>query len=235
MTVQLTTPVESSETADEEGFDDFRIHDEVRVGTRLHGRSVTFRGTVIRVDDTELWIGLASVDERLIECERGQPLSVATPRGTKALVVDTTFTRHIGPRRGRLFATTRPGKVRKTQLRAYLRIETALPIEISASVRGKLYGETTKTVDISAGGVRVESKLPLVVDDPLTVVLRAGLLKASANGVVVRVDPPDQGMGRPVRCLAIRFVSISPSDRDEITRYIHAELEWRLRHGETSV
>lgn len=224
-----------SEVADQDTFDDFRIHDEVRVSTRLEGRSVTFRGTVIGVQEMELWIGLPCADERLLACEPGQPFSVATPRGTKALVVDTTFTRHIGPRRDRLFATTRPGEVRSTQLRAYLRLETAVPIEVSASVRGKFLSEMARTVDISAGGVCVECRLPLAVGDRLTIVLRAGLLTASANGEVVRVDPPDRGFGRPVQCLAVRFVSIAQSHQDQITRYIYAELERRLKHGETSV
>ncbi|HEX7492382.1 MAG TPA: hypothetical protein VF337_11835 [Candidatus Limnocylindrales bacterium] len=45
--------------------DEFRLQDEVRVGTWIDGRNAIFRGTVIGVQDMELWIGLADVDERL--------------------------------------------------------------------------------------------------------------------------------------------------------------------------
>ena len=225
----------ATESSDQDAGDDFRLQDEVRVSTRIDGRSVSFRGTVIGVQELELWIGLADVDPQLAVCEPGQPCSVGTPRGNKALVVDTTFTRHIGPRRGRLFATTRPADVRATQLRAYVRLEVVLPIEISASVRGKFLSDSGRTVDISAGGACFETKLPLLVGDRLTLRLQAGLLTASADGQVVRVDPPDAGLGRPIQCLAVRFVSILESDQDLITRYIYSETRRRLQKGSTDV
>jgi hypothetical protein len=227
--------VAASETPDQGTVDDFRLHDEVRVGTRLDGRGVSFRGTVIGVQAMELWIGLPEIDERLAACEPGQPLNVATPRGAKALVVDTTFTRHIGPRRGRIFATTRPGEVRETQLRAYVRIETVLPVEIAASARGKLITGAGQTVDLSAGGACLASSLPLVVGDRLTLKVNTTPLEASADAVVVRIDPPDKDHGRRVQWVAVRFVSILEADQDRITRYIYYETRWRLKHGETSV
>ena len=224
-----------NETTEPETVDDFRLHDEVRIGTRLDGRMVHFRGTVIGVQEMELWIGLADVDTRLAACEPGQAVSVATPRGTKALVVDTVFTRHIGPRRGRLFAATRPGDGRATKLRTYVRLETVIAIEISASVRGKFLSETGRTVDISAGGACFESKLPLTADDRVTVRLRTGLLTACADARVVRVDPPAPDLGRPMPWIAVQFVSILQSDQDVITRFIYAETRRRLQRGETGL
>jgi c-di-GMP-binding flagellar brake protein YcgR len=224
-----------SETPDQGTVDDFRIQDEVRVGTRLEGRGVSFRGTVIGVQELELWIGLPEIDERLAAFEPGQPLNVATPRGAKALVVDTIFTRHIGPRRGRIFAATRPGVVRETQLRAYVRIDTDLPVEISASARGKLITGVGQTVDLSAGGACFESNLPLVVGDRLTLKVTTNPLEASADAVVVRIDQPDRKHGRPVQWIAVRFVSILEADQDRITRYIYNETRWRLKHGEPGV
>jgi PilZ domain len=220
-----------SETPDEGTVDDFRLQDEVRVGTRLDGRNVTFRGVVIGVQALELWIGLPHVDEQLAACEPGQPLSVATPRGDKALVVDTTFTRHIGPRRGRIFATTRPGEVRETQLRAYVRLETVLPIEISASARGKLLAGAGQTVDISAGGACFESNLALQLGDRLTIKVYTSVLEAAADAEVVRIDAPDARQGRPIQWIAVRFTSILEADQDRITRYIYYETRWRLTHG----
>jgi hypothetical protein len=227
--------VAPNEETQQEAVDDFRIHDEVRVGTRLEGRSVSFRGTVIGVQSPELWIGLADVDERLALCVPGQPMSVATPRGTKALVVDTTFTRHIGPHRGRLFATTRPGDVRETQLRAYLRLEVAIAVEISASPRGRLLTGPGRTIDISAGGACFASRLPLMPGDRLTVKLQDALFSASADAEVVRVDPPDVHLGRLMPWVAVRFTSILESDQDGITRYIYNEMKRRLKKGATSV
>ena len=225
----------ANEAIDQDAVDEFRLYDEVRVGTRLDGHAVSFRGTVIGVQALELWIGLADADERLAAFEPGQPLSVATPRGTKALVVDTTFTRHIGPRRGRLFAATRPGEVRSTQLRAYVRLEVVLPIGISASLRGRFLSDAGQTVDISAGGACFESKLQLAVGDRLTVQVQAGEMTASADAEVVRIDPPDKYLGRPVQWIAVRFVSILEADQDRITRYIYGEARKRLQKGETSV
>ena len=225
----------SSEEPVQETIDDFRIHDEVRVATRLDGRSVSFRGTVIGLQALESWIGLTDVDERVASCVPGQPMSVATPRGTKALVIDTTFTRHIGPRRGRLFATTRPGDVRETQLRAYLRLEVAIAVEISASPRGRLLTGLGRTIDISAGGACFESRLPLLPGDRLTVKLQDAMFSASADAQVVRIDPPDAQLGRPIPWVAVRFVSILESDQDGITRYIHNEMRRRLKKGETGI
>ena len=223
----------ASEPIEQEGSDEFHLHDEVRVGTRLRGQNVSFRGTVIGVQDMELWIGLADVDERLAGLEPGQPLNVATPRGTKALVVDTTFTRHIGPRRGRLFATTRPGEVRSTQLRAYVRLEVAIAINISAYLHGRTYSETGRTIDISAGGACFVTNLPLAHGDRLTVQLQDGIFYASADAEVVRVDPP--GLERPTQWVAVHFLSIVEADQDRITRYIYSEVRRRLQHGETSI
>jgi hypothetical protein len=221
-------PVAASDTTDQDTVDDFRLHDEVRVGTRLDGHNISFRGTVIGVQDLELWVGLADVDEQLARLEPGQPLNVATPRGTRALVVDTTFTRHIGSRRGRLFATTRPGEVRATQLRAYIRLEAAIAVKITVYLRGRLLSEVARTVDISAGGTCFESRLPLTPGDRLTLQLRDGLFSASADADVVRVDAADPALGRPVPWIAVQFVSIVESDQDGITRYIYSEARRRL-------
>lgn len=225
----------ASETPNQVTVDDFRLHDEVRVGTRLEGHRASFRGVVIGVQALELWIGLPTIDPRLAACEPGQPLSVATPRGNKALVVDTTFTRHIGPRRGRLFATTRPGDVRETHLREYVRLDTVLPIGISASARGKLLTEVGRTVDISAGGACFETNLGLLVGDRITVQLQTSVLEASADADVVRVDPPDRSHDRAVPWVAVKFVRILESDQDRITRYTYDETRRRLRHGETDI
>ena len=219
----------------QDSVDEFRVHDEVRVGTRLDGKIVSFRGTVIGVQDLEIWIGLAEPDERVASLEPGHPLNVATPRGTKALVVDTTFTRHIGPRRGRLFAATRPGEVRATQLRSYIRLETAISVEVSASLRGKLLSGIGRTVDISAGGACFESPLPLAPGDRLTIQLQDGIFSASADAEVVRIDPPDPSHGRMVQWIAVQFRSIVEADQDGITRYIYGEVRRRLKKGATSV
>ena len=215
--------------------DDFRIHDEVRVGTRLGGKNVSFRGTVIGVHDMEIWIGLAEPDERVAMLQPGQPLNVATPRGTKALVVDTTFTRHIGPRPGRIFAATRPGEVGSTQLRSYLRLEVAISVVVSAYVRGRFLTDLGRTVDISAGGACFASELPLAPGDRLTIQLQDGIFSASANAEVVRVDLADPAHGRPGQWIAVRFLSIGEADQDGITRYIYAEARRRLKKGATSV
>jgi hypothetical protein len=226
-------PVDANDTPEHDSTDEFRLHDEVRVGTRLNGNNVSFRGTVIGVQDMELWIGLADVDHRLAALEPGQPLNVATPRGKRALVVDTTFTRHIGPRRGRLFATTRPGEVRSTQLREYIRLEVSIAISVSAFLRGRLHSDMGRTIDISAGGACFESQLELAPGDRLTIQLQDGLFSASAHAQVVRVDPP--GFERPIQWVAVRYLSIVEADQDRITRYIYGEVRRRLQHGETSV
>jgi hypothetical protein len=225
----------ATEQNDHDTSDDFRVHDEVRVGTRVDGQNVHFRGTVIGVQAMELWIGLVEIDERLARFEPGQRLNVATPRGPRALVVDTTFTRHIGPRRGRLFATTRPGEVRATQLRSYIRLEVAIAANVSTYLKGRSISETARTVDISAGGACFESRLPLAPGDRLTVQLQDGLFSASADAEVVRVDPPDASVDRKMPWVAVRFLSIVEADQDRITRYIYGEVRKRLQHGETSI
>jgi len=227
--------IPASEQNDQEGSDDFHVHDEVRVGPRINGHNVSFRGTVIGVQAMELWIGLADTDERLAAFEPGQLLNIATPRGARALVVDTTFTRHIGPRRGRLFATTRPGEVRSTQLRSYIRLEVAIAANVSAYLKGRFLSETSQTIDISAGGVCFESRLPVAVGDRLTVQIQDGVFSASADAVVVRVDAAATSLGRKMPWVAVRFLSIVEADQDRITRYIYGEVRKRLQHGETSI
>jgi hypothetical protein len=224
-----------AQPGDQDTVDDFRVHDEVRVGTRIDGHNVSVRGTVIGVQDMELWIGLADVDARLAALEPGQPLNVATPRGSKALVVDTTFTRHIGPRRGRLFAATRPGEVRSTQLRGYMRLDITIAVQTSAYLRGKLLSESGRTVDISAGGACFTCRLPFEVGDRLTLQLQDGLFSASADAEVVRVDPADAHLGRPVKWVAVRYHKIVEADQDRITRYIYGEVRKRLQRGDASL
>ena len=39
--------MDANDTPEHDSTDEFRLHDEVRVGTRLNGNNVSFRGTVI--------------------------------------------------------------------------------------------------------------------------------------------------------------------------------------------
>jgi c-di-GMP-binding flagellar brake protein YcgR len=150
-------------------------------------------------------------------------------------VVETTFARHIGPRPGRLFAITRPGDVRAIRLRTFIRLEVVLPIQISASIRGKFFSGTGQTVDISAGGACFECSLPLHVGDRITVQVQTTVLDAAADAEVVRVDPPDERLGRRAQWVAVRYVSVLQSDQDAITRFIYSETRRRIQHGETGL
>ena len=212
----------------DEPIDDFHVNDVVLVSTRLGGQKTSLRGSVVGVHDKELWVGLPASDDRLVGLEEGQSCSVAVARGTMALVVDTAFTRHIGARPGRLFALTRPGRLRATQQRTYARLDIAIPVDVTAIVRDQLRSGADTTVDISAGGACFTNGLGLSVGDILQMQIRISSNPVSVQAEVVRVDPPDHGLGRGT-CVAVRYTKISGPDQDFITRYVYDMLQRRQK------
>ena len=210
--------------------DDLAIQDRVFVEAEIDGRPTSFRAVIVKLCPTELWLGLASPDHRLDALRQDQTVLLTVARSDAALLGQSGFLRPLGGSKSRVFAVVRPGVLERVQRRAHLRYQIDLPIYFrhldpaTREPRGKAV--SCITVNISSGGLLLESDASLDVGDELDLTLPlSGEDRVSMFGVVTRVHgapeaSSDQG-GQPGRTkVAVKFTRITAVDQDRIVRYI---------------
>ena len=216
-----------SRSADSE----FAIQDRALVEADIHGRAVSFRTVIVRICQTELWLGLASPDRRLEMLWPDQTVRLTVGRNGAALLAQSWFVRPLGDSRSRGFAVVRPAAVERVQRRCYVRYPIDLPIRYShvdpATWEPRGRPATTVTRNLSPGGTLFVSDAAVKVGDNLDLALPlSGGDRVSMNGVVKRLGraPDDSRSGpndRPDHAeVAVEFTRITSLDQDRIVRII---------------
>lgn len=112
---------------------------------------------------------------------------------------------------------SRPQDFKRIQLRAYVRLETALPATVQPVMADDPPAKAV-TKDISGGGVQLVTRLAVERDMPVNVSIDlqdAGIF--TAKGEVIRVESDAE---RNNYTAGIKFVDISERERDKIIKYI---------------
>ncbi len=113
------------------------------------------------------------------------------------------------------------------QARRYVRVPKQMTVMLTvleAAAAPHLVGERdakATTGDLSAGGLRVRSHLPLQVGDAVqvdaTFRTEAQTFSLRCRSTVRRVDPPDEA-GLP--CLGLEYEALGDSDRDRVASFV---------------
>ncbi len=129
-----------------------------------------------------------------------------------------------------VWVISRPFDIKKIQLRAFVRIDTVLPVELQVlSEDGSQPVFAASTSDISGGGLRAVSKQQLQVGTNLKVSLDLpGTGVVQGAGVIVREELlPD----RVLYAAGIKFTELAEKDRDKIIKYIFRKQLERRQKG----
>lgn len=131
-------------------------------------------------------------------------------------------------------------------LRGYFRITTALPVTLFNVTgntpeenwsRGANQGpsDLPRIVDISGGGMRTETSMPMTIGDTVYAKFDVPLPEPKAVPVVAQVvhnDLVERG-GKAVVVAGLKFVHINERDRDAVVRYICNEEIRRIRRSKS--
>jgi c-di-GMP-binding flagellar brake protein YcgR len=220
------------------------IQDRVLVEAEIQGRPVSFRAVMVRVCETELWLGLASPDRRLETIHPNQAVRLTIARSGAALLGRSEYLRSLGGNKSRVFAVDRPALLERVQRRGYVRYPIDLPIRVrhldpaTWEPLGKT--ATTMTKNLSPGGLLFVSDATVSVGDDLDLILPlSGGDRVSMSGVVKRLgrgfnDGESEANGQPDHSeVAVKFTRITTLDQDRIVRLIllteHRRREAALR------
>lgn len=102
--------------------------------------------------------------------------------------------------------------------RAAIRIQARLPVTVNKSPFDPLKGEYI--TDLSEDGLYIRTLRPSPRNDRVTVHLAVGGHSITADALVIYVHRPLDGLFREPG-MALKFVRISPEDREAIRKHIH--------------
>ncbi len=204
--------------------------DRVLVEADIDGRPASLRAVIVRICPTELWLGLASPDERLETMAADQTVRLTVSREGAALTSQSRFLRPLQGSRLRVFAVSWPGVLERVQRRAHVRYQFDWPIHfrrLDPTTR-EPYGPVASgtTVNVSAGGLLFECDTPVNVDEELELTLPLfGGDGVKMDGVVLRVRAADEGesggdCGLDRTEAAVKFTRITAVDQERIVRFI---------------
>jgi hypothetical protein len=210
---------------------DLAIQDRILVEAELAGRPTSFRAVIVRVCQSELWLGLTSPDRRLEGMRPSQPIRLTVARNSAGLLAPSDFLRPLGGCKSRVFAVARPDVLQRVQRRDYVRYPIGLPMHFrhidpaTWEPRGKVANTVTK--NLSPGGLLFVSDVQVSVGDDLDLILPLSSWdRVSMSGVVKRVtrglaegDAWPSEQPQPTEA-AVKFTRITALDQDRIVRLI---------------
>jgi hypothetical protein len=210
---------------------DLAMQDRVLVEAEIAGRPMSFRAVIVRVCQSELWLGLASPDRRLELMWPNQPLRLTVARQGGGLLGQSDFLRPLGGSKSRVFAVARPVALEHVQRRGYVRYPIDLPMRfrhidpVTWEPRGKVVAMVTK--NLSPGGLLFVTDVQIDVGDDLDLTLPLSSWdRVSMGGVVRRVargcqegdSSPSEQLG-PTEA-AVKFTRITALDQDRLVRLL---------------
>ena len=206
---------------------DVTLQDRVLVEADLGGQITGFRAVVVKVAPDEIWLGLPAQDRRLEAMGEGKRLRLTVTREGGALVAQTRFLRHLS--QCRIFAVEKPSRIERVQRRAHRRVALQLEARLrmlnpgTGMVEGK--GFSGRTVDVSTGGVLVETDMPLNLGDEVDLTLMlAATDRVSTTGKVTGIRDLAGGaaasssQGTPGVAIGLKFLRMTTVDEDRILR-----------------
>jgi hypothetical protein len=201
------------------------LQDHVLVETEVGGHSVGFRAVVVRINPDELWLGLTTPDRRLERVEPGGDVRLTAGRASGALLARSSFIRHLGESRCRIFAIAPAQAAELVQRRSQARVDVDLGLHLrrfdlaTGELRGK--GAAGATLNAGPGGLLLQTDMALAVGDDLdvSVSISAGD-RISAGARVTRVgEQPGSVEGEPCPTrAAVKFTRITAVDQQRILR-----------------
>ncbi|MDA2935430.1 PilZ domain-containing protein [Acidobacteria bacterium AH-259-D05] len=119
---------------------------------------------------------------------------------------------------------SRHGEGMTVQRRKSSRIPASIPLSfvVVDAEKTKLIGKTvgdSKTRDISVGGLRFETHLPLKVEDRLIVQLNMSPKKVSAFGWVVRANRIERD-GKYINSISVEFLQLEGREQDQLLQFL---------------
>lgn len=129
-----------------------------------------------------------------------------------------------------VWVISKPYDIKKIQLRAFVRIDTVLPVELQVITDENSQPLlAASTSDISGGGLRAVSKHQLHVGTNLKFSLDLpGMGNVQGSGVLVREEPLQD---KVLFASGIKFTEIAEKDRDKIIKYIFKKQLERRQKG----
>lgn len=125
---------------------------------------------------------------------------------------------------------SKPYDIQKIQLRAFVRIDTSLPLELQVISEDNSQPVVSATTsDISGGGLRAVSKHQMHVGTNLKLIFDLpGMGKVQGSGVIVREEPLQDKL---FYASGIKFTEIAEKDRDKIIKFIFKKQLERRQKG----
>jgi c-di-GMP-binding flagellar brake protein YcgR len=212
--------------------DDLAMRDRVLVEAKLADLPVEFRAVIVKLDERELWLGLASADQRLQSLQPGQIIRVTVAHESAALVGESQFLNALPHSQSRVFAVAYPATFERVERRAHVRFPAELPVHFRhldpATAEPLGTGGNGTTVDISPAGLLFRTDAAVSLDEQLDLTLSLSEKdRISTTAHVVRVGEPSEGLtgdpGKPrLVDVAVKLTRISALDQQRIVRFILA-------------
>ncbi|HWR43147.1 flagellar brake protein [Sporomusa sp.] len=126
-----------------------------------------------------------------------------------------------------------PYNLKKIQQRAFVRVDAALPVQITEIVDGKVVEDTivnAVTKDISGGGLQIATTRLWQIDTELMVTVNyPDIGPLTLRSKVMRIQQPQPD--RTVFWVGIKFLEISERDRGNIIKFIFKKQLEQRRKG----
>jgi len=183
------------------------------------------RAVIVKIVQSELWLGLASPDSSLDAMPADQPVRLTVARPDGALLGESAFVRPFGGSPTRILIVVSPDSWAPVQRRAQTRIDVELPLQYrridsnTRQSRGKAAGATT--VNLSREGLllRLDTALSTNEEVEMTMALSGGE-SVSMLGVVLRAWVDSESV--ETHAAVVKFTRITPLAQERIGSYILA-------------
>jgi hypothetical protein len=219
------------------------IQDQVLVENALGSQPTRFRTVIVRLAETELWLGLVSTEAELADLEQSQDVRLVVTRKGGTLIGSSRFLRVLDKSPSRFFAVTRPASFEHIEeRRAGARFAIEMPVQfrhldrVSDQPIGRL--AIGATIDISPTGFLIKTDVPLAEGDGLDLKLCMSVSDSIATRArvvrVIRVGPASDAEtdaadeGGPIE-VAVVLTRILAADQQRIAQFIVAAEHKRRR------
>ncbi|MFB3068434.1 MAG: PilZ domain-containing protein, partial [Acidobacteriota bacterium] len=207
--------------------------DGLRIGTALSVQSIegeTERqaAAVLRIFSEEIWLQFSQpFDHPLFQ--QGEKVRIQYGNGSAYVFSDTEIVK-IVPADNQYVAISIPEKAQALKRRAIPRIQSKVPISVSvlSSANGEVTSGTafdSKTHDISTGGLRFDTTLPLEKGDELQLKLQLATSLEITLTAKVMGSKRVKMEGEAVTLVGTQFVEMHLDDQIKLLQFLMGEEE----------
>lgn len=213
----------------------FQVDDGIQIEIASGKYQGVYNSRIINTEDNELMIAAPRNDHGVIPLQKNDLLNICV------LKKDALYefqSRVISPA-SRDFAYLTiyvPHLIKRKQRRADFRININVPVEVLYFYRDgvPVAACTMNSVDLSAGGVKIETTEELEVGQiyQMVIILPVdnGTEEIYVEAEVVRSEPdPDSVLGTTKYWTSLKFIDILESKKQKILKFIYKQQELRLK------